>query len=240
MRARRLRAPRRRRTRLRGCARRVGGGRCVGSRDRVRVPRRQGRRRAGRPRRARGASRGGGACGRRAAGRRNGTRSACPTGRSRSIGCTPRWSPWSAVGGPTWWSPRSDGGHRGLLARQPSRPSRGRLGGARQSARRPRIPTTTLATILRFQAAELWLCASSSPDRWVDIEVSLDAKVAALRCHATQLGGGSELGAADPFLRELVVEDAPRPRAGPEACGSVRRSAGSCSSTEPTGAAGCR
>lgn len=56
-----------------------------------------------------------------------------------------------------------------------------------------------------FQAAELWLCASSSPDRWVDIEVSLDAKVAALRCHATQLGGGSELGAADPFLRELVV-----------------------------------
>ena len=41
----------------------------------------------------------------------------------------------------------------------------------------------------------LLLAGTLEPDTWVDIESHLDAKVAALRCHASQLGGGADVAA---------------------------------------------
>jgi LmbE family N-acetylglucosaminyl deacetylase len=44
------------------------------------------------------------------------------------------------------------------------------------------------------QASTLLLAGTLEPDTWVDIGASLDKKVAALRCHASQLAGGDEVG----------------------------------------------
>jgi len=41
------------------------------------------------------------------------------------------------------------------------------------------------------QVATLLLAGTLEPDTWVDIEAHLDAKVAAVRCHASQLGEGA-------------------------------------------------
>lgn len=43
------------------------------------------------------------------------------------------------------------------------------------------------------QVGLLLLAGTLDPDTWVDIEGHLDAKVAAVRCHASQLGDGADL-----------------------------------------------
>jgi LmbE family N-acetylglucosaminyl deacetylase len=42
------------------------------------------------------------------------------------------------------------------------------------------------------QVATLLLAGTLEPDTWIDIGASLDRKVAALRCHASQLAGGDD------------------------------------------------
>ncbi len=38
---------------------------------------------------------------------------------------------------------------------------------------------------------ELWLCATTSPDHWIDVEPVLDRKLAALREHGSQINGSN-------------------------------------------------
>ena len=53
-----------------------------------------------------------------------------------------------------------------------------------------------------FQVAALYLSGTLEPDVWVDITAFIDAKAAALACHATQLGEGGE------WLRNVVRQRA--------------------------------
>lgn len=48
------------------------------------------------------------------------------------------------------------------------------------------------------QVAEVLMSGTFEPDAWVDIEPVLDVKIAALRCHRSQLGG------SDEFVADLV------------------------------------
>lgn len=48
----------------------------------------------------------------------------------------------------------------------------------------------------------LYLSGTLEPDTWVDVTDSLDAKIAALRCHASQLGDGAE------WVDQVVAERA--------------------------------
>ncbi|MEY2449371.1 MAG: hypothetical protein QOH79_2847 [Acidimicrobiaceae bacterium] len=57
------------------------------------------------------------------------------------------------------------------------------------------------------QVATLLLAGTLEPDTWVDIGASLDAKLAALRCHASQLDGGEDVVTA---LVEARAADAGR------------------------------
>jgi LmbE family N-acetylglucosaminyl deacetylase len=41
--------------------------------------------------------------------------------------------------------------------------------------------------------SEVWLSGTLEPDTWVDVEAQVMTKVAALRCHASQLGDGDEV-----------------------------------------------
>jgi LmbE family N-acetylglucosaminyl deacetylase len=43
------------------------------------------------------------------------------------------------------------------------------------------------------QVATLLLAGTLEPDTWVDIAASLDKKLAALRCHVSQLDGGDDV-----------------------------------------------
>lgn len=43
------------------------------------------------------------------------------------------------------------------------------------------------------QVSTLLLAGTLEPDAWVDIAASLDKKLAALRCHVSQLGGGDDV-----------------------------------------------
>jgi LmbE family N-acetylglucosaminyl deacetylase len=43
------------------------------------------------------------------------------------------------------------------------------------------------------QVADLLLSGTLEPDAWVDISTHVDVKVAALRCHASQLGDGIDM-----------------------------------------------
>ncbi len=45
-----------------------------------------------------------------------------------------------------------------------------------------------------WTVAEVWMMAHPGPNRWVDITASLDRKVAALRCHASQMTDPAGLG----------------------------------------------
>jgi LmbE family N-acetylglucosaminyl deacetylase len=53
-----------------------------------------------------------------------------------------------------------------------------------------------------FQVPALYLSGTLEPDTWVDITAAIDAKAAALACHATQLGQGGE------WLRNVVRQQA--------------------------------
>jgi LmbE family N-acetylglucosaminyl deacetylase len=60
---------------------------------------------------------------------------------------------------------------------------------------------------LPHQVSTLLLAGTLEPDTWVDIGETLEAKLAALRCHASQLAGGDEV-VAD--LMEARAADAGR------------------------------
>jgi len=53
-----------------------------------------------------------------------------------------------------------------------------------------------------FQVPALYLSGTLEPDTWVDITSSIDAKAAALACHASQIGEGGE------WLRDVVRQRA--------------------------------
>ncbi len=52
--------------------------------------------------------------------------------------------------------------------------------------------------------AEVYLSGTLEPDVYVDVETSLDAKAAALRCHRTQLRDSSELGDSSELLDSAI------------------------------------
>lgn len=52
--------------------------------------------------------------------------------------------------------------------------------------------------------AEVLLSGSLEPDWWIDIAATIDAKISALRCHESQLGGGTELGADFDLIAPMV------------------------------------
>lgn len=54
------------------------------------------------------------------------------------------------------------------------------------------------------QVAGVWLSGTLEPDTWVDVEAQVSAKVAALRCHASQLGEGGEV--VDAVVRQRGEE----------------------------------
>ncbi|MBX6770150.1 MAG: PIG-L family deacetylase [Chloroflexi bacterium] len=47
--------------------------------------------------------------------------------------------------------------------------------------------------LLPHKVKEVYLWGSSSPTEWIDISSSIDRKIAALRCHASQVGNGEQL-----------------------------------------------
>ena len=55
---------------------------------------------------------------------------------------------------------------------------------------------------------EVLLSGSLEPDHWIDISDTLDAKVASLRCHESQLGDGTELGTDGSLVAEMVADRA--------------------------------
>lgn len=58
------------------------------------------------------------------------------------------------------------------------------------------------------QVHEVLLSGSLHPDHWIDIAETVEAKIASLRCHESQLGGGGELGADGSVIAEMVTDRA--------------------------------
>lgn len=58
------------------------------------------------------------------------------------------------------------------------------------------------------QVSEVLLSGSLESDHWIDIAETVKAKIASLRCHESQLGGGGELGADAPLIAEMVMDRA--------------------------------
>jgi LmbE family N-acetylglucosaminyl deacetylase len=54
------------------------------------------------------------------------------------------------------------------------------------------------------QVASMLLAGTLDPDTWVDIAAVLDVKVAALRCHGSQVGDGGSV--VDEFVRQRAAE----------------------------------
>ena len=55
------------------------------------------------------------------------------------------------------------------------------------------------------QVGEVFLSGTLEPDVWVDVGLWLDQKVAALRCHRSQLGGGDDEW-LDDFVRQRATD----------------------------------
>ena len=72
------------------------------------------------------------------------------------------------------------------------------------------------------QLSTLLLAGTLEPDTWVDVEAAIDAKLAALRCHESQVGDGVDV-VAD------LVRLGPRRRAGRRGC-AMRKGFGGCRS----------
>lgn len=68
------------------------------------------------------------------------------------------------------------------------------------------------------RVGEVLLSGSLEPDWWIDVADHLDAKVAAIRCHASQLGAGSEVDVDEAMVAEMVTA---RARAEGRASGPV-------------------
>ncbi len=181
---------------MRGHAAHVGRGRRRGPprhRQRGRQGRRASRRRPERPRRA---PRGGGAP------RREGPRdhdAALPRSSRRRArehrraarrahpACVRAATPDVVI------APDPDCGVLRRSLREPSRPPRARLGGARHRRLDGRRRAVRTAAGPPHQLATLLLAGTLEPDTWVDIEAAIDAKLAALRCHESQVGDGVDV-----------------------------------------------
>ncbi|MGH9305235.1 MAG: PIG-L deacetylase family protein, partial [Acidimicrobiales bacterium] len=55
-----------------------------------------------------------------------------------------------------------------------------------------------------FEVGEVWMMAGRSPDRFVDITARIDAKIAALWCHRTQISAPDEIS---QMIREWALHN---------------------------------
>ena len=109
---------------------------------------------------------------------------------------------------------------RGVLRRrllQPPRPPRHRLGDARRGRARGRATRTTSPSIAAeglevHQVRAVYLSGTLEPNSWVDIGATLERKIEALFCHASQL---VETG---DWFREFLRERAEEGGRGRAAC----------------------
>ena len=65
------------------------------------------------------------------------------------------------------------------------------------------FPDLMVEGLLPHKVKQLYMIAADEPDAWVDIEDTFDRKLAALRCHVSQVGGNENL---EQMLRERAAD----------------------------------